>query len=113
MPNQPSSPSSDAITCLTPFGSVQIDFPEGQPGAVIFGNEDASAFAERVIESCTDIDGMSLSLQAIEPGDLIEFCRAEGFVVLPPFPPDPIPVLPQFGNEPDGQAPDADNIGGQ
>lgn len=99
----PSLPA-DAFLILTPFGSVIAVFPEDAPGVSLDGPVDAVAFVERVINTSTDIDGISLSVATLNPSDLLEFCRADGFKVFPP---------PEDGNTDDVPAPEGVNIGGQ
>jgi len=77
-------PLDDAYICLTPFGVVVAEFPEDDPGVDLHGNDDAVAFVRRAIESSTNIDGISLTTDAIEPDDLVSFCRVDGLTVIEP-----------------------------
>jgi hypothetical protein len=76
----------DAYLCATPFGAVWARFPEDSNGVTLEGGPDAVAFVTREVEASTDIDGISLTLDRLEPSDLMEFCcRPGGLMVAPPF----------------------------
>jgi hypothetical protein len=90
----------DAWACLTPFGVAMATFPEDSRGIALSGSADAVSFVEWAISQSTDIDGISLSVERIEPGDLEQFCRVDGLTVLPPWaPPDPDADQGSAGNQ--------------
>lgn len=78
-------PSDDVFTCFTPYGSVEATFPDEARGAVLVGEADAVDYVDREIRASTNIDGISLTPERLNPQDLVNFCqRPSGLMVVPP-----------------------------
>lgn len=77
----------DLYLCITPYGVVQATFPPGSCGVDLQGPSEAVAMLRREIEGSTDMDGMSLGLESLEPDQLMMFCQRPGrpMLVIPPF----------------------------
>lgn len=71
---------TDTYTAITPFGIVQVDFPED--GGVVFdGAISAVEHLKAVISECTGSNGISLTPQNLEPIDFYHFCQPKGSMV--------------------------------
>lgn len=72
--------STDTYTAITPFGIVEVDFPED--GGVVFdGAISAVEHLKAVIDECTGTNGISLTPQNLEPYDFYHFCQPKGSMV--------------------------------
>lgn len=78
--------SESAYLVVTPFGTLQIEFPE-DGGNVITGPDDARMFFSDMLSETTGPMGITLSLRALEPEHLTGFCdRADkGLRVIAPL----------------------------
>jgi hypothetical protein len=71
----------DNYLTATPFGMVDALFGEA-PGCELRGPADAVAHIKRVMVGCTNADGMSMSVETVEPADYFNFCQPEGCGIL-------------------------------
>lgn len=76
----------NTFKAATPFGLVDIDFPE-VGGATFSGPQDAIDHLVHVMAQCTDGRGVSVSPQNLEPNTLQHFCQPhDGMVsIIPPL----------------------------
>lgn len=78
-------PPDDIFHCFTPYGCVEATFPDESPGVVLAGDAEALEYVDREIRASTNIDGISLTPDLMEPCDLVNYCqRASGLLVLAP-----------------------------
>ena len=68
---------TDTYTAITPFGIVEVDFPE-DGGVVFMGSDIAVDHLKAVIGECTGSNGISLTPQNLEPNDFYHFCQPKG-----------------------------------
>lgn len=77
--------SDDVFTCFTPYGYVEATFPEDDRGVILDGDDGAVEYVDREIRASTNIDGISLTPERLNPSDLVNFCqRPSGLLVIPP-----------------------------
>lgn len=92
----------DRYTAFTPSGPVEIDFPE-DGGCIMEGDDDAVAYLCDFIEKNTNGRGMLMSVDTLEPVDLVNFCqpKSSGITIL-----EPLNELIMFGSvtDPDNTA---------
>lgn len=67
----------DIYRAVTPFGIVEIDFPE-EGGVVMSGDLAAIVHLEEVMKDCTTDMGIGITRDNLEPRTLVEFCQPEG-----------------------------------
>lgn len=72
---------TDTYTAVTPFGAVEVDFPE-EGGSVFVGDPAAVEYLQSVIRQCIGQGGQGLTPESIEPVDFTDFCQPEGSGVL-------------------------------
>lgn len=75
----------DTFVALTPFGAVEVEFPE-DGGSTLAGSPDAVWFLTGLMGRCTNAMGMTMTPQSLEPSDLVNFCQPPGSAVriIPP-----------------------------
>jgi hypothetical protein len=77
---------TDTYTAVTPFGAVEVDFPE-DGGSVFVGDAGAVEYLKSVIEQCVGQGGIRLTPDTIEPIDFTDFCqpKGSGILIIEPF----------------------------
>ena len=75
---------ADVFQVVTPAGVLLVDFEEEL--ASFGGSDKAIASLRGLVEACNDAQGMPLSLEGLEPVELVHCCQSsEQFAVLPPL----------------------------
>lgn len=77
---------TDTYTASTPFGAVEVDFPE-DGGSVFTGDAAAVDYLKSVICQQVGQGGISLTPENLEPIDFLNFCqpKGSGIVIIEPF----------------------------
>lgn len=75
----------DVYRTLTPFGTVDALFGEA-PGVTLQGPDDAVEHVKRVMRQSCDSQGMTMTVDGVEPRDYFYFCQPEGsgIMIIPP-----------------------------
>lgn len=77
--------NQDTFIALTPFGMVEVEFPE-DGGSAMVGDDEAIRFLTYIMGQGTNAMGMSITPQNLEPSDLVNFCQPPGACIriIPP-----------------------------
>jgi hypothetical protein len=68
---------TDVYTAITPFGAVEVDFPE-DGGSIFDGPEGAVAHLKAVMAVGVNAMGMTMTENNLEPSDFLSFCQPAG-----------------------------------
>lgn len=72
---------TDTYTAVTPFGAVEVDFPE-EGGCILDGAVEAVDYLKSVMAKSVNGMGMSITPDNLEPVDFMDFCQPKGSGIL-------------------------------
>ncbi len=80
------TPDSDIFVVLTPYGRIDVDFPEDGGSTLASESPAAIEYLTGIMARNTNGHGISMDPQNMEPIDLVNFCQppGSGIIVLPP-----------------------------
>lgn len=88
---------TDVYTAITPFGAVEVDFPE-DGGSVFNGPPGAVEHIKAIMAIGVNAMGMTMTEGSLEPSDFMRFCQpaGSGITIIEPF-----DDLVRYGNSTD------------
>lgn len=91
----------DVYTASTPFGAVEVEFPE-DGGSLFSGAPDAVAYIKDVMARNTNGRGITMTEANLEPVDFVNFCQPTGSGILIA---EPFDNLMRYGSMIEGETP--------
>lgn len=77
---------SETYLTITPFGTVDAVFEDDGTGVLLRGPDDAVAHIKRVMATCCDHRGMTITTDSVEPSAYFDFCQpaGSGIIIMEP-----------------------------